>query len=276
MGMDDSVVNDHTSFMAWSWNNVPRSARIGVITIALLGLVYGVYTLTLHRAAPDLVRAKARIKTQRAEILSLTSRLEDSTLQQKVAEREADVIRRANQLLRTEESERQAEINRLQGELEFYQRLAGTSGTQSGLAVYHLELSSTGSERVFRYMLTLTQNLRRSAIISGSIRMEIEGTRDDQPVTLPWSQLKGNNGASPEFRFKYFQQLEGYIEIPEDFKPARLQVTLDTKGQGIPISRGFDWSDLMSPAGPAPVEDAAPGEPERELEPSGSGNEESR
>jgi hypothetical protein len=192
-----------------------------------------------------------------------------------VAEREADVIRRANQLLRTEESERQAEINRLQGELEFYQRLAGTSGTQTGLAVYHLELSPTGSERVFRYVLTLTQNLRRSAIISGSIHMEIEGTQDNRPVTLSWSRLKGKQSASPEFRFKYFQQLEGYIEVPEHFVPARLQVTLDTKGQGSPISRGFDWNTLMAPHDESPVEDPPHGEPERELEPIGSGEEES-
>jgi hypothetical protein len=108
--------------------------------------------------------------------------LETSKLQQKVAEHEAAVIRRANQLLREEESGRQAALNRLQGELEFYQRLAGTSGTQTGLAVYHLELSPTGSDRVFAFVLTLTQNLRRSAIISGSVSLEVEGTQEDRPL----------------------------------------------------------------------------------------------
>lgn len=260
--------------MASPWKNTPPVARVILILAALLGLVYGVYTLTLYRAAPDLIRAKARIKTQRAEILSLTSRLEDSTLQQKVAEREADVIRRAIQLLRKEESERQGELNRLQGELEFYQRLAGTSGTQSGLAVYHLELNPTGSKRVFHYVLTLTQNLRRSAIITGSIRMDIEGTEDDRPVTQHWSQLTEGQAPTPEFRFKYFQQLEGYIELPENFVPARLLVTLNAKGQGTPLSRGFDWNTLMIPYDGAPADNATQGEVEKELDQSAAGDKE--
>jgi len=250
--------------MALPWKKLPKSLRISAIAVLLLCVLSAVYTITLHRAAPDLVKAKVRIKTQRAEIRSLTSRLEDSKLQQKVAEHEADVIRRANQLLREEESGRQTELNRLQGELEFYQRLAGASGTQLGLAVYHLELSPTGSERVFRYVLTLTQNLRRSAIISGSVSMEVEGTQDDRPLTLSWSRLGDGSQPAPEFRFKYFQQLEGYIALPEHFAPSRLLVTLHTKGQGKPPSRGFDWNTLTAPDSEPIPETTGAGAPEQQ------------
>ena len=164
-----------------------------------------------------------------------------------VSEQEANVIRQANRLLREEESARQAELNRMQGELDFYQRLAGTSGTQSGLAVYHLELSPSGSGRVFRFVLTLTQNLRRSSITSGKVRINVEGILQHRPVTLPWSQLNDGQHAKPDFRFKYFQQLDGYLVLPQNFQPSRILVTLEASEKNKSVSREFAWDDLLTP-----------------------------
>jgi len=235
--------------MSWI-THLPRNLRIVVVLLALAGLVYATYRVTLIQAAPQLAAAKARIKSQKAEIRSLTSRLESSRTRREVAEQEASVMRQANQLLRETESDRQAELNRLQTELDFYQRLAGASGTQSGLAVYHLALTPTGSDRVFHYVLTLTQNLRRSSIVSGSVRFEIEGTLDDRLVKLPWSRLTDGSEPQPQFRFKYFQQLEGYLALPERFEPSRLLISLETRGQSKPVSRDFDWKRLTRPNAP--------------------------
>jgi len=162
-----------------------------------------------------------------------------------VLERETEVVRKANRLLREEESQRQAELNLLQAELDFYRRLAGTGGEQTGLAVYEAELSATDSPMVFQYVLTLTQNIRRASIISGKLKLDVEGTLDDRPVTLFWSQLSNGTTAEPSFRFKYFQQFEGYLTLPEGFSPTRLVVTLDVKDQRKPVSRTFDWKKLL-------------------------------
>jgi len=165
---------------------------------------------------------------------------------QAVLEREADVLRQANRLLREEETARQAEFNTLQSELDFYRRLAGTGGAQTGLEVYRVELLATGSDRVFQFELTLTQNIRRASIVSGRARMDVEGTLDDRPVTLHWAQLSDGAAAEPAFRFKYFQQLEGYLALPEGFMPTRLLVTLEAKGQRNPVQRQYGWDALLS------------------------------
>ena len=233
----------------------PRAKRlrrfliiIAIIFIAL-GALYTTYYLTRNWAEPELRRVKTVNRSLRAETRALLDRVESSESRLKSAEHEVRVMRQANQLLREEETVRQAELNRLQGELEFYQRLAGTSGTQSGLAVYHLELSPTGSARVFHFVLTLTQNLRRSAISSGNVRVDLEGTLDDRPLTLPWSQITDGSQPEPAFRFKYFQQIQGYLMLPERFQPARLQVLLEAKGQSRPVTRSFSWEELMADAG---------------------------
>jgi len=136
-------------------------------------------------------------------------------------------------------------LGQLQSELDFYRRLTGTGGAQSGLDIYRVEVIPTESGRVFQFILTLTQNIRRAAIITGRARVDIEGTLEDRPVTLYWSQVSGGETPEPSFRFKYFQQLEGYLTMPEGFSPTRLLVTLEAKGQRKPVIRNYDWNELQ-------------------------------
>jgi len=227
----------------------PRTSRWKLLIRILLALVviYAVHAGTVYWAEPELESKKVRIRALRAEVKELGQRVESSRVRQKMAERQVDVLRQANNLLRQEESSRQAEMQRLQGEVAFYQRLADTSGSQEGLAVYELELQATASPQVYRFVLTLTQNLRRSAIISGTAGIELEGTREDQPLTLKWKDISANNTARPEFRFKYFQQLAGYVTVPEDFQPERVRVALTAKNSRKTVNRDFAWAELMQP-----------------------------
>jgi hypothetical protein len=231
----------------WAGYRNPKNLLVLTSVLAFIGLVFLVYKLTLGWAIPELSKTKAQVDTQKGELRSLVSRLEDGKTRQNVAQQEIRVLRQANQLLRAEESNRQAELNTLKGELDFYQRLAGTSGSQSGLAVYQMELSETGSQRVFRFVLTLTQNLRRSAITSGKVLIDLEGTMEDRPLSLPWSQITDGSQPEPAFRFKYFQQLDGYFALPAGFQPGRLVISLEVKDQKKPVTREFDWQHLVNP-----------------------------
>jgi multidrug efflux pump subunit AcrA (membrane-fusion protein) len=179
---------------------------------------------------------------------TLKQRLDRAQAREAVLQRETDVLRQANRLLREQETQRQAELDTLQAELDFYRRLAGTGGAQTGLDVYRAELLATGSERVFQYALTLTQNIRRASIISGRARIDVEGTLDDRPVTLHWSQIGGDE-PEPAFRFKYFQQLEGYLALPDAFQPIRMVITLEAKGSRDPVQRSYDWDPLLVESG---------------------------
>jgi hypothetical protein len=178
------------------------------------------------------------------ELETLKGRLERVQARLVVSEQEAEVIRQANRLLREHEGERQDELSHLKSELEFYRRLAGTGGSQDGLDVYRAEVVPTESDKVFQFILTLTQNIRRASIITGRARMDIEGTMENRPVTLYWSQISDGETPEPSFRFKYFQQLEGYLTLPDGFSPTRLLVTLEAKGQRKPVIRKYSWLEL--------------------------------
>lgn len=227
----------------FSKSSFTGAAAVTAAVVAVLLFITWQIASAPREPNADQVRKDARFLA--SELVAIKERLEREQARSAVLEREADVLRQANRLLRERESEHQAELNTLQSELDFYRRLAGTGGEQTGLDLYRAELVPTGSDRVFQFVLTLTQNIRRASIVTGRVRIDVEGTLADRPVTLHWSQLADGAAPEPAFRFKYFQQVDGYLALPEAFLPIRLVVTLEAKGQGNPVQRRFDWADLL-------------------------------
>jgi hypothetical protein len=221
------------------------------ITVTLTAvLIFITWQMASAPVLPQVSHLQKEVSFLSDELTAVKGRLDRVQARNAVLERETKVLRGANQLLREQESSRQAEINQLQSELDFFRRLAGTGGRQSGLDVYHMELVPTDSQRVYQFILTLTQNIRRASIISGKARIDLEGTMEDRPVTLYWSRLSGNEIPEPSFRFKYFQQLEGYLTLPEGFSPVQLRITLDAGDRQKPVQKSYDWDLLLNPPGP--------------------------
>jgi hypothetical protein len=219
--------------------------------MVLTVVVVGILLFAVWRLAGTEVTPQARVLQEQVAFLSsdldlMKEQLSRSRSRLVVLEQEAEVLRQANRLLRNDESDRQAEMGRLQSELEFYGKLAGTGGAISGLDLYRAEIIATESDRVYQFVLTLTQNIRRASIISGQARIDVEGTREDRPVTLNWLQLTDGETPEPDFRFKYFQQLEGYLTLPEDFRPTRLLVSLQASDRKQPVRRDFNWAELRN------------------------------
>ena len=219
-------------------------AAMTVTVIVVAVLLFAVWQIASAPVVPEVAELQGEIRFLARELNSMKERLERSSARESILEREADVLRQANRLLREDESERQAELGRLQSELEFFRRLAGTGGARSGLDVYRIEILPTDSARVFRFVLTLTQNIRRASIVSGRAGLELEGTMEDRPVTLDWPEISEGRVAEPAFRFKYYQQVEGYLTLPDGFSPTRLRISLEAKGQGKPLIRNYDWYEL--------------------------------
>jgi len=217
------------------------------LTVAVVSvLMFAVWQLASTPVVPETERLVADNDFLSRELKTIKGRFERAQARQSVLEREAEVLRQANRILREEESERQARLNQLQSELDFYRRLAGTGGAQSGLDVYHVEIVRTDSDRVFQFVLTLTQNIRRASIITGRVRIDVEGTMEDRPITLYWSQVSDGNSPEPAFRFKYFQQLEGYLTLPNEFSPTRLRISLEDGHQRKPVQRSYGWAELLN------------------------------
>jgi hypothetical protein len=137
----------------------PGFLEAAVITLAIgAALLFVTWQIASRPVVPETGQLLDEVDFLSSELAAVDDRLNRLQARNAVLERETDVLRQANRLLREQESARQAIVSQQQSELDFFRRLAGTGGTQTGLDVYRIELVPTGSPRVFQFILTLTQN----------------------------------------------------------------------------------------------------------------------
>ena len=233
----------------------PELPRWQMNAVPLELITMGVFYFGKYYVAEELIRANQRIETLQEELQAQRNLLDEERSRSTVAEREADVVRRANALLRESERERQDEIANLQADLEFYRRLGGASGSQGPLTVHYLELQPTQSPRVFRVIISLTQNLRWAASTSGSVQMSVDGISKGIAAHLAYKQILAESDKPLSFQFKYFQQLEQFITLPEDFEPSRLTIRLKSNSLKTPVEQSWEWDSLINRTANLPPEE---------------------
>lgn len=158
--------------------------------------------------------------------------------------RSDQISRDANRDLERTLAERDEEIASLRADIAFYERFVGATGQRRGLSVHDLEMRRQDGD-AWHFVATLTQNVNRGAVNSGRLTLSIEGTRHDRMERLSWTTLrKQPNAPGAEYSFKYFQQLEGEVLLPADFKPLRVTVRLVPQG-GAAVEQSFPWPETL-------------------------------
>ena len=236
----------------------PYLRKWQLIAIPAVGIILGVFYVGKYYIADELISANHRIATLQKDLRIAQHLLAAERSRSTVAEREADVVRRANNLLRASERERQDEIASLQADLEFYRRLGGANGSQAPLSVHYLELERTQSPRVYRVIFSLTQNLRWASNISGEVRLAVDGIRNGIAEHLTSEQLLAEAAEPLDFQFKYFQQLECLITLPEGFEASRLTIQLKSGSLKAPVEQSMEWQNLINHAPTGPPADEVP------------------
>jgi hypothetical protein len=177
-------------------------------------------------------------------------RVNSDKLSQEVStlRRSDQISRDANRDLERALAERDEEIAGLRADIAFYERFVGATGQRRGLSVHDLEMQLQ-SDDAWHFVATLTQNLNRGAVNTGRVTLSIEGTRNDRLEKLSWSSLrKQTNAPGESYSFKYFQQVEGEVILPKDFKPLRVTVRLVPAG-GSAMEQSFPWPETVRGGG---------------------------
>jgi len=223
--------------------NIPKWQQIAIPAIALALLIFYVGK---YFVADELIYANYQVEALQADLQASLEQLTIEKTHRTNAEREADVVRRANALLRESERQRQDEIASLRADLAFYRRLGGANGSQAALAVHHMELQATHSPRVNLLVFTLTQNLRWASSIAGRIQLSVDGIQDGVAKHLDSKQLLAESAEPLTFQFKYFQQFERLITLPEGFVANRLTIRLRSGSLGSAVEQTMQWHDMFS------------------------------
>ncbi|HFC53063.1 MAG TPA: hypothetical protein ENJ43_01365 [Gammaproteobacteria bacterium] len=141
----------------------------------------------------------------------------------------------------------QDEILELKQELAFYRSIVSPEDKRRGLQIQRFTLNRSSVERLWRYRLVLTRVLNNGAPARGTVDLTVEG---EEAGSGNGKQLALSSISVPRIRrlgynFKYFQNIEGELEIPEGFVPERVVLVLNPGGKGnqTRIRKVFDWPD---------------------------------
>lgn len=172
-------------------------------------------------------------------------------LQQRVTtlSRSDQISREANRELQGALAEREEQVAGLRAEVAFYERFVGSTAERRGLTVHELQIRP-GEGRVWHFAATLTQNLDRGQASEGGVTMAVEGTRNGRLEQLEWADLRQHDEAPPvAYSFKYFQQVEGDIVLPDGFTPVRVTVRAEPE-RGDVAEQSFPWADATGRSTP--------------------------
>ncbi|GHA80107.1 DUF6776 family protein [Cognatilysobacter bugurensis] len=223
-------------------DSAPRRARPSLqAALIALAFAFGLWGLwqtfgtDAAGARRDRDDARAALRTQGAEL---------ETLRQQVAtlRRSDQISRDANRDLQTALAERDEELAGLRADVAFYERLVGATSQRRGLSVHALRMQPQNGH-AWHFTSTLTQNLNRGAVSHGRLTLAIEGTRGGRLETLSWADLRQQPSApAVDYSFRYFQQVEGDVVLPDGFEPVRVTVRLVPRS-GAAIEESFTWRE---------------------------------
>ncbi|NHO68189.1 hypothetical protein G8770_21780 [Aestuariicella hydrocarbonica] len=172
-------------------------------------------------------------------------KIETDNLRQEVANLKlgAKVDRQASEGVRNEVISLKSEIATLQEDISFYRGLMAPTGNERGLTIGSLNVISTGAPRQYEYKLVVQQLATRHTLLNGSLQFTIVGRQGEQMVALPLMDVSDNvDDENIKLRFKYFQTLEGRINLPESFEPERIELIAKSTGkQAVEVEKHFGW-----------------------------------
>ena len=137
-------------------------------------------------------------------------------------------------------------IGSLQSDLTFYKNIMAPSETSKGLQVDSFTLVRARNQDNYDFKLVLTQVGNNKSYISGVVAVNVIGLRDEEKEVIALRDLSEDIAdLGVKFRFRYFQDVEGSLKLPEEFEPLEVQVVAQAEGRkSSQAERTFNWDDL--------------------------------
>ena len=131
----------------------------------------------------------------------------------------------------------------LEEDVLFYRQIMSPENDESGLVIGQLDLSATEEENRIRYHIELKQLANNENLISGYTNVNILGTQDGNEVSFPLRSLaQDESQLDIRLQFRYFQNIEGELVIPDDFIPVAVQILAVSQGDNAKtVQKNFAW-----------------------------------
>lgn len=210
----------------------------GGVAAAVLGSAIFIYNHGLSMAGFErdyAVRARQVLEDETDKLRDEVQQLRESLAR---SQRTIQMDQAAYQELDKSLKASAQEIVRLREEVNFYRNIISPTDNKSGLRIQNLYIVPAGGVNQYRYKLVLIQALKHERAVTGQASFEISGMQSGQDTVLKFPRATER----PIYvNLKYFQDIEGRFELPRNFQPQRVKISITTPGGGRPIEADYAW-----------------------------------
>jgi len=138
----------------------------------------------------------------------------------------------------------QAKIQEQTEAIAFYRGIVSPADGAAGLKVQDLRLTRSQNERVYDVRLVLVQSLQHDRKVTGDVNLVVQGEEAGVETTYSYAQLlpAESSGAWP-YSFRYFQDFERQIVLPDGFTPDTITIEVRSKTRSISsIDESYSWT----------------------------------
>ncbi len=158
-------------------------------------------------------------------------------------EKGGEVDRRSTEGLRQNLVDLRNQIATLQEEVAFYKGIMAPSTRKQDLRIQKLDIEPTLEERRYRYKVVITQVGTNQRFVSGLAGVNIVGVLNGAQKVFGLRDVSDDvQDYGIKYRFRYFQEIEGDLVLPEGFTAESVEVVLQTNGsKANRVEQSFPW-----------------------------------
>ena len=211
----------------------------GAAISALGGFAYAYYQTLLTQETTQVGRAELERELE-------SMQLENSDLNRQIAilDRSSVMDQRANKEVQETIRGLRDRVAQREQDVVYYRGVVSEEIEDTGLIISRLDIDGTNHPRIFNYKLVIRQrDADGDTYLLGHIKVSIVGRQNDELVIIPLRDISAEQDELDiNLRFRYFQNIEGELALPEGFEPERVQIAaVETAPIEKTLDQDFDW-----------------------------------
>lgn len=137
-------------------------------------------------------------------------------------------------------------VSSLEKDVSFYKNIMAPSDNAKGLQVQSSELREGTDDRRLAYKIVLAQVADNKSYVNGVVAVNLIGKKEGTQEVIALRDISDRKELGIKFKFRYFQNIEGELVLPEGFEPSALQVVAQSKGKKASrIEQSYEWSTVL-------------------------------
>ncbi|MBU2885357.1 hypothetical protein KO507_06220 [Gilvimarinus agarilyticus] len=173
------------------------------------------------------------------------SEQESADLRQQVANLSlaSEVDQYASEEVRNEIVSLRQEVANLETDISFYRGLMAPSEANSGLTIGEVNIVESAVPGRYTFKIVMQQLATNHQVLNGELRVDVVGRRDGVITRVPLYQLADSiEEEDIKLRFKYFQNIEGELTLPEGFEVQKLELSAESSGRNsVKVHKSYGW-----------------------------------